>query len=101
MRQDNNLFFCALCQRTYIQEEYDNHVCQKIVLTVFDTEGNRWASYDRITFFRLPSLLSPTNANNHHRTTVFRTEPLSGSENHYMVVNTGIDQGLYITSEYH
>lgn len=22
---------------------------------VFDTEGNRWGSYDRITFFRLPS----------------------------------------------
>jgi hypothetical protein len=61
MKQDNTML-CQNCKRRYISEEFQNHICQRLVITIFDTDGNRWGSYDRITFFPLPPFPKiPTN----------------------------------------
>jgi hypothetical protein len=51
----NNLSKCAKCDGVYIEEEFENHICGVLALEIFDTDGNRWGSYDRINLFRLPS----------------------------------------------
>lgn len=51
----SNVIMCIKCHRNYIVEEYDSHICEQLVMTVFDTNGNRWGSYDRRKFFPLPS----------------------------------------------
>lgn len=58
MRRDDtnnsNVITCNRCNRTYVWEEYQSHQCRKLQIEVFDTDGNRWGSHDRITFFSLP-----------------------------------------------
>jgi hypothetical protein len=58
---NHNTIKCTKCGRTYISEEYRRHTCQEVVMTVFDTDGNRWGSYDRMKFFRLPSFKKLTS----------------------------------------
>jgi hypothetical protein len=59
-----NTVKCIECGRTYISEEYESHSCHEIVMFIFDTDGNRWGSHDRIKFFRLPSFKKLTSDDN-------------------------------------
>ncbi len=51
---DKGIVKCAKCNRNYIEEEYDLHLCKRLAIEMFDTEGNRWGSYDKLRFFPLP-----------------------------------------------
>jgi hypothetical protein len=52
----SNMTKCTKCNGVFIEEEFENHVCGVLSLEIFDTDGNRWGSYDRINVFRLPLL---------------------------------------------
>jgi hypothetical protein len=77
---NNNLVKYDTCGRFYIIEEYNDHVCQVLAITIFDTDGNRWGSYDKVTFFPLPPFPKRTDENlhddekNHNRRRLDRTE---------------------------
>jgi hypothetical protein len=49
-----NIIRCDICDRNYIDEEFEIHKCEELSIVIFDTNGNRWGSYDRIKFFPLP-----------------------------------------------
>jgi hypothetical protein len=44
---------CKDCGGNYIIEEFRSHDCRLLIITIFDTDGNKWGSYDRINFFPL------------------------------------------------
>ncbi|WP_148680840.1 hypothetical protein [Candidatus Nitrososphaera gargensis] len=46
-------------------EEHESHCCQALAMLIFDSDGNRWGSYDRVNFFPLPPFnFKPTKLNN-------------------------------------
>src|SRR3989442_3166672 len=102
-----NVAICPKCRTGIISEEIVNHSCTPS----YKIEGNILWIRSRLGVWNKHTIPSSVLRNakaqivNHsehpEKPPRFRTEPLSGSENHYMVVNTGIDQDLYITSEYH
>jgi hypothetical protein len=51
---NNGIVKCSRCGNFFISEEYNSHSCRQIVIEMFDTDGNRWGSYDKITYFSLP-----------------------------------------------
>ena len=51
---NSNTLRCDVCDRCYIAEEFNSHICEQLSIVFFDTDGNRWGSYDRINVFKLP-----------------------------------------------
>lgn len=45
---------CPDCGGKFTVEEYPSHNCSRLRLVVFDTNGNRWGSYNGNEMFKLP-----------------------------------------------
>jgi hypothetical protein len=60
-----NIIECEVCHNRYIVEEFSAHVCQKLAIVMFDTDGNRWGSYDRISLFPISPLPKLTDERLH------------------------------------
>ena len=54
-----------ICHNIYIAEEFSTHICQKIAIVMFDTDGNRWGLYDRNLPFPLSLLPKLTDEHLH------------------------------------
>ena len=63
LKTGDDIVKCGRCNGLYIKEEYTLHMCKKLVIQSFDTDGNRWGSYDRISFFPLPPFPKITDDN--------------------------------------
>jgi len=48
-----NIQKCPNCKGSFISEEYQTHECGDMWQS-FDTDGNRWGSYDGQNWFSLP-----------------------------------------------